>query len=763
MVRDWRMMSHHFQVLEPRRLLAGQISGTVFNDFNADGQQDISEPGLAGWTVFLDDNMNDRLDAGETSVTTEVDGNYTFTGAGDAVRRVAMVRPTGWRQTTQSSGRLFVERPPAAGSQYEIDPLTGALLSQRTLAIPSTSSISGTALGPDRLYFVMQRSGTGFDIHELNPDTGSALAPSTFLTTSGNFPPSGAGYLNGVLYISVPGSQSIIAWDTTTRTVLRTMNTAATIGSGLTGAAELGVLFATDSTSPFNKIHVIDPATGNVLNSLVLPVSGVTGGLAFVNGHIISPVAGNNAYRIHPNTGAVAGRFPIPGSTTLLGLAGDGSSQQVANLTTGDVSDCDFGAIAVTAAPTALDLLASSDTGGFDWDNGTTLVSGSTVFRVHGTIPGATVTLYNVVNTPNFNPWGSAVATGTTTDIVLSIPSGAFALYPFVAMQREPGKLQSERSLGLWVASGAPSPPEPLLVASSDTGYSDKDDVTSDDTPTFWGNANDGEVVRLFSNNVEVGSALVSGSTYFVTPSAPLPPGSHGMTVRIVHPPHSQFVIPVSAGNTIRVVTATPTVTGASFDYSPDKPTLNVQFSASVWGSLLAEDFVITNLDDDSTIPASAQSLFYAQATMSAALTFPGLPNGVLPDGNYRLTLSAANVADDAGNPLGADYTLDFFSLAGDANHDRVVDVADLGILASNWQETAATFAQGDFNYDGMVDVADLGILATNWQKNLAIASQPTRASWSVPSPEIAMTACRGMSATRTTNSVARLVLFPSN
>jgi hypothetical protein len=436
-----------------------------------------------------------------------------------------------------------------------------------------------------------------------------------------------------------------------------------------------------------------------------------------------------------------------------MGLAGEGSSQLIANLSQGDVSNCDFGAIAVTPAPTVLDLLASSDTGGFDWDNGTTLVSGSTVFRVLGTIPGATVTLYNAVNTPNFNPWGSAIAIGTTTDIVLSIPSGAFALYPLMAMQREPGKLQSDTSLKLWVASGAPAPAEPLLVGSSDTGFSHKDDVTNDDTPTFWGNANDGEVVRLFADNVEVGSAVASGGVYFVTPTNPLTPGQHGMTVRIVHPPHSQFVIPISAGNTIWVVTATPTVTGASFAVSPGKPTLNVQFSASVWGSLLAEDFVITNLDDNSTIPASAQSLFYSPATMTGALTFPGYPNGVLPDGRYRVTLSAGNVADDAGNPLAADFTFDFFSLAGDANHNGVVDVDDLGVLATHWQGTGKTFAHGDFDYNGTVDVNDLGILATNWQKSL-LSGPPAAARALAPVASLPTTARQNAPAARRFDSL---------
>jgi Calx-beta domain/FG-GAP-like repeat len=64
-------------------------------------------------------------------------------------------------------------------------------------------------------------------------------------------------------------------------------------------------------------------------------------------------------------------------------------------------------------------------------------------------------------------------------------------------------------------------------------------------------------------------------------------------------------------------------------------------------------------------------------------------------------------------------------TLLGDANLDGGVAVSDLGILATNWQQSPRSFAQGDFDYDGTVDVNDLGILATSWQKNLPQSSAP--------------------------------------
>ena len=49
---------------------AGTLQGLLWNDVNANGDRDTGEPGLPGWTVFLDANRNGVLNAGETATTT---------------------------------------------------------------------------------------------------------------------------------------------------------------------------------------------------------------------------------------------------------------------------------------------------------------------------------------------------------------------------------------------------------------------------------------------------------------------------------------------------------------------------------------------------------------------------------------------------------------------------------------------------------------------------------------------------------------------
>jgi T5SS/PEP-CTERM-associated repeat protein len=81
---------------------------------------------------------------------------------------------------------------------------------------------------------------------------------------------------------------------------------------------------------------------------------------------------------------------------------------------------------------------------------------------------------------------------------------------------------------------------------------------------------------------------------------------------------------------------------------------------------------------------------------------------------------SIVSESDYAGLWFEAEYgaealTVRAAAMGGDANLDGVVSIADLGILAANWQK-AADWLGGDFNGDGIVNIADVGILAGNWQ-----------------------------------------------
>jgi hypothetical protein len=64
--------------------------------------------GLPGWTVYLDQNQNGRLDPGEPSTVTDAEGNYTFTNLPAGNYTVAEVPQSGWQETAPTSGTYSV-------------------------------------------------------------------------------------------------------------------------------------------------------------------------------------------------------------------------------------------------------------------------------------------------------------------------------------------------------------------------------------------------------------------------------------------------------------------------------------------------------------------------------------------------------------------------------------------------------------------------------------------------------------------------------
>jgi hypothetical protein len=88
------------QSLELRCTPTATISGTVFNDLNSNGVQDVGESGVAGVTVFLSLNKSGVFATGDPTATTNAIGKYTFSGV--ATNRdyvVAVATPSGYKLT----------------------------------------------------------------------------------------------------------------------------------------------------------------------------------------------------------------------------------------------------------------------------------------------------------------------------------------------------------------------------------------------------------------------------------------------------------------------------------------------------------------------------------------------------------------------------------------------------------------------------------------------------------------------------------------
>lgn len=154
-------------------------------------------------------------------------------------------------------------------------------------------------------------------------------------------------------------------------------------------------------------------------------------------------------------------------------------------------------------------------------------------------------------------------------------------------------------------------------------------------------------------------------------------------------------------------------------DFVIDGPVMSVAhtFSEALTFNFGLGFLYILNLDTNEPIPFANMAVDYDPGTFTVTHTFPGYANGVLPDGNYRMTL-APGFNDLFGNASGDVSEFDTFVFAGDANQDRTVGIADFAIVAANFNQPGV-FTSGDFNYSGTVEIGDFAILAAKFNTTL--------------------------------------------
>lgn len=82
----------------------GSLCGSKFDDENANGQWDVGESGLSGWTITLTDAQG-----AVQSTQTDAAGGYCFTQLPSGKYTVEEVQQTGWTQTAPANGAYQVK------------------------------------------------------------------------------------------------------------------------------------------------------------------------------------------------------------------------------------------------------------------------------------------------------------------------------------------------------------------------------------------------------------------------------------------------------------------------------------------------------------------------------------------------------------------------------------------------------------------------------------------------------------------------------
>jgi hypothetical protein len=80
------------------------ISGMKFDDLNGNGVKDIGEPGLEGWKI----NVAGGTYHGNTSATTDSNGNYSIDSVGPGTHTISEVVQAGWTRTLPGGAGTYV-------------------------------------------------------------------------------------------------------------------------------------------------------------------------------------------------------------------------------------------------------------------------------------------------------------------------------------------------------------------------------------------------------------------------------------------------------------------------------------------------------------------------------------------------------------------------------------------------------------------------------------------------------------------------------
>jgi len=97
----------HFSSSVPFTGAGASITGYTWNDTNGDGGKNNGESNVGAVQVYIDLNVNSRLDPGEPSVHSRSNGNYTFKNLPAGAYRIRENTPPGFRRTLPGSTRSF--------------------------------------------------------------------------------------------------------------------------------------------------------------------------------------------------------------------------------------------------------------------------------------------------------------------------------------------------------------------------------------------------------------------------------------------------------------------------------------------------------------------------------------------------------------------------------------------------------------------------------------------------------------------------------
>ncbi len=354
-----------------------------------------------------------------------------------------------------------------------------------------------------------------------------------------------------------------------------------------------------------------------------------------------------------------------------------------------------------TPAPTNLDLTSASDTGSSNIDN---VTMNNTPTFTGDSAAGTTVTIYADGVSVGSGAGGSNFSVTTST-----IPDGVKSVTATATLLGIEGPASAP--LSVTVDTVAPATPGPLnLIAGSDSGPNNSDNITSENTPTIDGPAESGKTVTLTSSiDSIIATATASGNSFSATPGTAISDGNHLITATVED----------LAGNTSGA-SASLAVTIDTFP--PAAPTALDLLAGSDSGNSNSDNLTNLQLVQISTSAESGSTVTFASnldgnvgsgsSNGSATIT-----SSALSEGNHTITAIAVDLAGNAGSnssalPISVDLTdptLVINQSAGQADPTPSSPI----LFTAVFSEPVTGFGNGDVSIGGSanpttVQVAEL-------------------------------------------------------
>jgi formylglycine-generating enzyme required for sulfatase activity len=358
-----------------------------------------------------------------------------------------------------------------------------------------------------------------------------------------------------------------------------------------------------------------------------------------------------------------------------------------------------------SAPPTDLDLLPEDDIGFSATDFLTSIANP----RITGLAsPNAVVQLFE--GTTSLGTGVSDSSGAFVVGVATTLADGVHTITATVQEECHSESVQSGELVVLTIDTQPPAMTGPFLFESPGSGGALTDDgIVSSATPTFVGTGESGTMVRLFENDIMLGSTLLDSDAWQIESSV-LGEGTHQLSAQAMDAAGN--LSPMMTGDLVLIDLTPPVVSSVSV-FPTECRAIGSEFVISVEVS-----DALSGTTPDAPMEATIH-MIGASDTIELPQVGEGLFAGTwastgLPFGVYSVDIQAFDLAGNSTEATDQSGICMFNPSSGDCDADGDVDLVDfakfqLCFTGVSSQPVTPSCECVDFDFDSDVDLVDFG------------------------------------------------------